>query len=192
MDAMHPKPVSPTRLRIASAAADTLSLALSSSRIAEEFFHLSGAQNLVTSLMLPAFEPVTLKLMHCTRMMCMHCEQSKVDACAAVRVHGGLLTLCMLMNEAASNVKEETERVVMAATRTLAAVVEGCPENCEFATAGIYPNYSCLCCSQCHTMLCEFHLSRTLSRKTLGHHHSETCHQRVTIKSKSMQPYYES
>lgn len=136
MDARHPKPVSLTRLRIASAAADALSPALTSPKIAYEFFQLNGSQHLVASLILPAFEPATLKLMHCTRMMCMHSEQNRAEACAAVRTHGGLLTICMLMNEVSSGVKEDSDRVVMVATRTLAAVAEGCPQNCEFATAG--------------------------------------------------------
>lgn len=136
MDPMHPKPVSPSRLRTASAAAGALSLALTCPRNADEFFRLNGAKHLVTSLMLPAFEPTTLKLMHCTGMMCMHSDKTKAEACAAVRSHGGLLTLCMLMNEVASSVKDNAERVVMAATRALTAVADGCPQNCEFATAG--------------------------------------------------------
>lgn len=139
MDAMHPKPVSPSRLQIASAAADALRAALASPRVADEFSQLNGAQHLVTGLILPTLEPVTLKLLHCTRMMCMHCEKHKDDAQVAVRSHGGLLTLCMLLNEVATSTKEDTQQVVMAATRTLAAVAEGCSENSEFATAGTCP-----------------------------------------------------
>ena len=139
MDPMHPAPVAPSRLKIASAAADALRAALCSPKVADEFFKLNGAQYLITGLLLPTFEPVTLKLLHCTRMLCMHCERGKDDARAAVRTHGGLLTLCMLLNEVASSAKEDTEEVVTAATRTLAAVAEGCRENCEFATTGIDP-----------------------------------------------------
>jgi hypothetical protein len=136
MDAMHPKPVSPGRLQIAAAAADALSQALTCPKVADEFFGVNGAQNLIVSLLLPAFEPTTLKLMHCTRMMCMHCSDGKVKAREAVRSHGGLLTLCMLINEVASSVRETSDRVLIAAMRTLAAATEDCRQNCEFATAG--------------------------------------------------------
>lgn len=137
MDPMHPKPVSPTRIKLASAAADALCQALHCPKICDEFSQVNGATPLITSLMLPSTESVTLKLMYCTRMMCMHCsDKRRADACNAVRMHGGLLTVCMLLNEMASTAKGESERVVVAASRMLAAVAEGCSQNCEFATSG--------------------------------------------------------